>query len=429
VTDDLKKSSRQTGHPHGVFLRSLVFSLDFFLIITALYQLKPASRSLLIEALGADSLPYVWIGSAAALFVAIAIYRKILERFGRVHVVLLSCLLFACTLVAFRLLTAVQAPWVAVAFYIFVDIFGVVLAEQFWSLANGSYLTEDGRRWYGFVGTGGLAGGVFGSALAAALIRYTPLQTPDLMLVAAAFVGFILILTWIMDRRGLLYRAEEGAPPVASVAKVSSWRLIAGNRYLVLIAAALLLAQGISPLVEYQFLHIIETAYPEREARTAALSVFFSILSGVSIAVNLILTPLALNYLGVLAGLLVQPVVLALSTSGFIFQPTFIPAAIMKISDRGLSYSINRAARELLYIPVEPLFMYQAKAWIDMFGYRLFKAMGSLIIIVLTHQSLAGGSVADLGWVTLGGCVIWVWVLITLHREYLVLTRTGNKVS
>ena len=78
-------------------------------------------------------------------------------------------------------------------------------------------------------------------------------------------------------------------------------------RYLVLIAAALLLAQAISPLIEYQFLHIIEATYPEREARTAALSLFFSIMGGVSVAVNLVLTPIILNYMGVLSGLLVQP--------------------------------------------------------------------------------------------------------------------------
>lgn len=400
-----------------------MFSLDFFLIITALYQLKPASRSLLIEAHGADSLPYVWIGSAVALLAAIAVYRKILDRFGRVRVVLLSCLFFIGALVAFRILSATHVPGVAVAFYIFVDIFGVVLVEQFWSLANGSYRTEEGRRWYGFVGTGGLVGGVFGSLVATLLIRYTPVQTPDLMLVAAAFVGLIFGLTWAMDRRGLLCRTEESTSPTTLAPQAGGWRLIAGNRYLVLIAFALLLAQAISPLVEYQFLHIIEAAYPEREARTAALSLFFSVLGGVSIAVNLVLTPLILNFLGVLAGLLVQPVVLALTTGGFMFQPAFITAAIMKISDRGLSYSINRAAKELLYIPVEPQLMYQAKAWIDMFGYRLFKALGSLIIIALSHWSLVGEGVADLGWVTLLGCVIWAWVLVTLHRQYLVLTR------
>ena len=419
----MEKSSPHPGLLQGALVRSLVFALDFFLIITALYQLKPASRSLLIEALGADSLPYVWLGSALALLVTIAVYRLMLIRFGRVRVVLVSCLFFVGVLVGFRMLAATHAAWVAVAFYIFVDIFGVVLAEQFWSLANGTYRTDEGRHWYGFVGTGGLLGGVAGGILAALLIKYTFVQTPDLMLVAAAIVALIFALTWAMARWGLLQRNGEQKAGVVTAMHAGGWRVIAGNRYLMLIAAALLLAQAISPLVEYQFLHIIEATYPEREARTAALSLFFSVMGGVSIAVNLALTPLVLNYLGVLSGLLVQPLALALSAGGFMLHPTLIPAAVMKISDRGLSYSINRAAKELLYIPVEPLVMYQAKAWIDMFGYRLFKAFGSLIIIGLGQWSLLGNGVADLGWVTIAGCVLWAWVLVTLNREYRVLTR------
>jgi AAA family ATP:ADP antiporter len=289
-----------------------------------------------------------------------------------------------------------------------VDIFGVVLAEQFWSLANGTYRSEEGRRWYGFVGTGGLLGGVVGGLLAAFLIRYTPLQTPDLMLVAAALVCMVMGLTWAMERWGLLQRTgETGSDPTVAMS-AGGWRLIAGSRYLMLIAAALLLAQMISPLVEYQFLHIIEATYPEREARTAALSLFFSVMGAVSIAVNLVLTPLILNFMGVLSGLLVQPLALA---------------AVMKICDRGLSYSINRAAKELLYIPVEPMVMYQAKAWIDMFGYRLFKALGALIIIGLSQWTLAGHGVVNLGWVALAGCGLWVWVLVTLNREYQARSR------
>ena len=73
MSDNLQRSSKLPGFLQGPLLRSFVFSLDFFLIITALYQLKPATRSLLIEALGADSLPYVWIGSAIALVIPIAV--------------------------------------------------------------------------------------------------------------------------------------------------------------------------------------------------------------------------------------------------------------------------------------------------------------------------------------------------------------------
>ncbi|MEW6765141.1 MAG: Npt1/Npt2 family nucleotide transporter [Pseudomonadota bacterium] len=410
-------------HPFkGELLRSAILALDFFLIITALYNLKPASRSLLIEGLGASALPYVWLGSALALLVTVLLYRRILAHFGRVRVVMASCLMFVAALVVFRLLAETPTAAMAVAFYIFVDIFGVVLVEQFWSLADGSYRTDEGRRWFGFVGTGGLLGGVAGGGMAALLISHTPLQTPDLMLVAAFIVLLILALTQAIDRQGLLHRmGESNHLPVPSP---GGWRLIANQRYLALIAAALLLSQVLAPLVEYQFLKIIEATYPEREARTAALSLFFSILSAVSIGVNLVLTPLILRGLGVLAGLLIQPITLASATTGFMLHPTLIPAAIMKISDRGLSYSINRAAKELLYIPIEPMLMAQAKAWIDMFGYRMFKALGSLIIIGVTALAAHGMGVVDLGWIVIGGCLLWSWVLVELYREYLRLTST-----
>jgi len=129
-----------------------------------------------------------------------------------------------------------------------------------------------------------------------------------------------------------------------------------------------------------------------------------------------------LRYLGVLAGLLVQPIILATTTYGFWIQPSLIPAAAMKISDRGLSYSINRASKELLYIPVDPVLIYQAKAWIDMFGYRIFKVLGSMLILVLTEWTALARNHFNLSWVVIAGCLAWMLVLLYLYREYRNLT-------
>lgn len=386
----------------------------------ALYHLKPASRSLVLEALGSDSLPYIWIASAISLFLLISVYHRILNRYSRLQVVLGSCVVFILTLVLIRLLLFFPGKVVPVVFYVFVDILGVVLVEQFWSLTNTIFSTEEGKRWYGMVGTGGLVGGMAGGGAAALVINYTPLQTPDLLLVAALIIGIIYALTRMMARFRM-YGVEQ-KPDISIAESKSGWRAMSHNRYLLLIAAALLLAQLVSPLVEYQFLKIIELQYPEREARTAILSLFFSLMNGVSILVNILVTPLVLRYFGVLAGLLVQPLALATSSYGFVLQPTLWPAATMKISDRGLSYSINRASKELLYIPVDPVVMYRAKAWIDMFGYRIFKVFGSMLIIVLTQWTAIATGYADLSWIIISGCVIWMLVLINVHREYQLLT-------
>ncbi|MCP4008263.1 MAG: MFS transporter [Proteobacteria bacterium] len=403
-------------------VRSAVMFVNFFLIIMALYQLKPASRSLILDAISADYLPYIWIGSAVVLFVSIVMYERLLDRFGRFQMVLGTATVFILILVLFWLGFNGASPALAIAFYIFVDLFGVVLVEQFWSLANSVYATHEGKSWYGLVGTGGLMGGAVGSAAAAMLIKSTPLQTIDLLLVGAAIVFLILLLTWWLGKQEIFERASIKS---GTSSQKRGWRHLFRSRYLLLIAAVLLMVQLVSPMIEFQFMHVIEDRYTEREARTEALSFFFSILSAFAVTVNLLVTPLLLRKFGVLAGLLVQPVMMLISTFGFMLNPGLWSASIMKISDRGLSYSINRASKELLYIPVDPDVMYQVKGWIDMFGYRTFKIFGALIIIALAQMTYI---VIDLNWIIMLGCAIWVGLLVVLHRDYLAIMQHKQSV-
>ncbi|BCR04910.1 hypothetical protein DESUT3_19790 [Desulfuromonas versatilis] len=390
------------------------------MIITALYQLKPASRSLFIQYLGAEQLPYVWIGTALTMAALIGWYHRLVNRYARVNVVFGSCLAFCATLVLFRWLFIQPGPAVAVTFYIFVDILGVVLVEQFWSLTNSIYSTREGKSWYGFIGTGGLLGGVLGGGAAALILKLTPLQTPDLLLVAAGTIQVILGLSWLMARLGLYGEIQAKGRPTRFE---GGWKAIRSSRYLLLIAAILLLAQLVDPIVEYQFLKTVEAVYPDLEPRTAYLSAFFSVLGGVSIAVNLALTPLVHRFFGVITGLLVQPLILGFCSLGFFFHPTLLFGAATKISDRGLSYSINRASKELLYIPIDSLLIYQAKAWIDMFGYRLFKIFGAFVILAFTQWLPFSLSVPQLSWFTFGICLLWVLLILFIRRDYTNLEK------
>ena len=396
--------------------RALFLFVNFFLIIMALYQLKPASRSLFIESLGAQQLPYIWIATALTMGVFIAFYHRLVERHSRINVVLGTCLVVSALLVIFRILLDYPGPIAAACFYVFVDILGVVLIEQFWSLTNSIYTTREGKSWYGFVGTGGLIGGVIGGWVSAMFIKHTPLQTPDLLLTAAAIIAIIFVLTWFMGRAGIFCEVDH----VVRIIEPSSggWRILRHSRYLLLIAAILLLAQLASPIVEYQFLNSVEASYPEREARTAFLSLFFAVLGAVSIAVNMGITPLVHRALGAIAGLLVQPLMIWIFSWCFFFQSTLFFAGATKISDRAMSYSINRASKELLYVPVDSVLIYQAKAWIDMFGYRLFKVAGSVLILLFTQWLPFTVSLPQLSWFTVSISVIWIILIMMLRHDY-----------
>jgi ATP:ADP antiporter, AAA family len=397
-------------------LRCVLLFTNFFLIIAALYHLKPASRSIFISSLGADYLPYVWIATALALALTIGIYHHLIAHVSRFHVVLGSCFIVIAVLFGFYPLVSDSGFVQAFAFYIFVDMLSVILVEQFWSLTNTTFSTSEGKRWYGLIATGGLFGGVAGGSASSALITRMNLETMDLLLVAAGIIGLLVLLTLLMGKLGL-YHEQPGVRNHRDNVP-GDWRAILHHRYLLIIAAILLIAQVVEPLIEYQFMKVVEANIAGRDERTAYLGTFFSVMSAVAIGINLLITPLVHRWLGVMAGLFAQPMAVMIGSLWYMSQATLQAGAFLKIADRGLSYSINRASKELLYVPIEPLLMFRAKAWIDMFGYRMFKVLGSLLILLLTQWLPWTLSAAQLGWLVLGVCLLWIVALLHLGGEY-----------
>lgn len=401
--------------------RSLLLSVNFFLIILAYYQVKPASRSLFLEQAHAVDLPYLWAGSAAVLLALMPLYQRMVRRYSRLNIVIGTCAVTVVLLILFRVLMLWPGLATSVGFFILVDIFSVVLVEQLWSLTNSVCDSAESRRCYGVVASGGLLGGLAGGILAAWLLGATPLASEDLLLVAAGIIVVMAGLTLTFAGRGLYRESTRRVRLASTVAVAEGLRTLRHNRYLALVAVMLLLSQMAEPIVEYQFMYMVEQAYAGTDERTAYLSHFLSLLSGVALLINLFVTPLVHRKLGAIAGLLMQPFLLGLSALGFTFQYWLGMAAGMKIADRGLSYSINRTSRELLYVPVDPVTIYRVKAWIDMVGYRVFKIAGIAAILLLTQWLPWKVSVTHLSWAVVALCGAWMWAAIGIRGDYQTL--------
>lgn len=397
-----------------LLLRSIALFTNFLLIIVAYYQVKAASRSLLLEYGGPDSFPYVWIGSALVLLVFIYIYQWLIKSLSRNLVVIGSLTTIMFLLVFFWFAFAMKTIFVAISFYIFVDIFSVILVEQFWSLTNAVSRTEEGHKTYWFVSSGGLVGGIAGGAVASSLVRFTPMQTEDLLLSCAITLVVTIILTVFTSKSGLYNEVPE-----AETIKLSGegFKTLINNHFLLLIAAIICLSQLVQPIVEYQFLSMVNDQISLKDKRTEFISDFFVILGFTSLAINFSITPLVHRYLGAMAGLFVQPLILSITALTFIYNTTLTMASVMKVSDRGLSYSINRASKELLYVPINPIHIYQVKAWIDMLGYRLFKVIGASLILILGRY-LAERNMTGLSMCTVLICLLWILVITRLTKAY-----------
>jgi AAA family ATP:ADP antiporter len=93
--------------------------------------------------------------------------------------------------------------------------------------------------------------------------------------------------------------------------------------------------------------------------------------------------------------------------------PGFAPVAAAYLVFKAVDYSLFKAAKELLYIPLPFDSRYRAKEWIDSLGYRTGKGLGGMLALVMTRSAAGFGipaaavlAFAALGaW--LGSAVVW----------------------
>ena len=312
-----------------------------------------------------------------------------------------------------------------ICFYFLADIFSVVLVEQFWSLCNSAHSTEQGKKWFGLIAAGGLTGGIFGGFFANWLIKSWQFSTQDLLPVAAIFLLVLLLMNYLKTPKGVYKKTLQESPLLTETPRAK-----VRKQYLIYITALLCLAQLVEPIVEYQFLKVVEAAFSARDERTAYISLLLGWLGIFSVAVNLIVTPWIHRSLGVIAGLTVQPLLVFISASAFAIQANLITGSILKIADRGLSYSINRASKELLYVPIPTQQIYQLKAWIDMLGYRLFKLSGAFLILFFTQWSAYRLELGEYSLILLTTATLWLLIIaLGVRKEYALAVNLAQANS
>src|SRR5699024_4297091 len=101
-------------------------------------------------------------------------------------------------------------------------------------------------------------------------------------------------------------------------------------------------------------------------------------------------------------------------------SPTLFNAGMAYMVFKVLDYSIFRAAKELLYIPLSFDARYRAKELIDVFGYRFGKGGMSLMVVAMQKAKFAVAE-PTFAVIAAGAAVLWAALAIPLTR------RTGRE--
>jgi AAA family ATP:ADP antiporter len=415
------------GSSRGEFGKAALLFFNFYLIIVTYSIIKPARGALVVTEMGAESLPYIWMITAATIGVIVTLYGRLIDLVSRQWVLAITTLGFGFTLAIIQFfLQRHSYPWMSGVLYVWGDIFSVVMIEQFWSFTNDLFDTEEAKRWYGFIGSGAVIGGITGSALTTLIVA--EVGTINLLYVCEAILILLLVSANVAqtlakpkppptENRLGLQPVKSGRPDL-----LAGFKLVLSHQYLFLILAFVLITQTLSTVLDFQFNAIVQKLYPAVDANTAFVSKLYIWISVASLVMMLFFIRPIHKYLGVVGGLLFLPITVVTGLVVFFFLPWPMILITLKSADKALNYSIHRVSKEMLYIPTSYEVKYKAKAVIDMFAYRLSKIVGSALIIPF----ISVFSAENLNFLTLALAIALIFVAVWEGRLYAFISGHTN---
>jgi AAA family ATP:ADP antiporter len=403
--------------------KTFLMFLYFFFTITSYYILKPVRDSVFIDKYGAENLPYIWLVTIVVLSLIVSIYVKFVDILAKNVLLSSTVIFFVSNLVAFWWLSHFDYKWLAAVFFVWVSIFSVMMVTQFWLYANDLFNPREAKRLFGFVGSGGILGGITGGLITNALA--TVVGSRNLLLVAALILLFCALLInviWELERTKSLQDFREEKPSHRERKETSRvLSLIWKKRYLFLLLGLVCVAKIVSTLVDYQFKNIVQEEIIGRDVRTAFFGKFFAWLNTVSFVVQFFLTSYVLRRFGVGMALCLLPFGLSFGSCAILAHPALWSSAFTMLYDGSVNYSLNQSTKEMLYLPVVRHVRYRVKPFIDMVGYRVAKGIGSVLILLFVN--MLHFDVRSLSIVALALIGFWFVMIRIMRSEYVNALR------
>nr|WP_256366171.1 MFS transporter [Lewinella sp. W8] len=307
-------------------------------------------------------------------------------------------------------------PGVAITLYLWVGIFGVLAASQFWTMANFVFDVRQAKRLFGLVGAGAIAGGITGGYLTTLLAR--PIGARYLVLLAALLLILCLVLTIVIWQRFVkVRRSKLSRRKTTAEEKAAPHKLIFQSRYLMLLCGIVAMSVIVAKMVDYQFSALASQRFGDEDRLAAFFGFWYSGFNIIALVIQLTLTHRVVNLVGVSGALLFLPGGLGLGALVMLFVPGLGAATFSRAVDGSLKQSLSRASAEMLFLPIDEETKKRVKTYIDVFVDTVAGGIGGLSLIFLTKA--LGVSATMISWFVLIIVIIWLVLVLLIREEYM----------
>jgi AAA family ATP:ADP antiporter len=354
---------------------AIAIGVAAFFLLFGYETVRSASTSLFITHYGAESLPWVMALSPVGTGLMLFGYGLCLTRLGARQTLVVTSVVSGLVLALCWAGLSVAGGPASALLYILREGYIVLIIEQYWSFINSTLKPAQAKRVNGPICGIASVGAILGGL---AVGRLAPIfGTQPLILITAVSLLPAAAFGLYAYRLGGTPRGERD-----SGARHGSLALdlFAKHRVLVHVGLFILLAQTVSTVLDLCFNGFLADAIPGQDERTAYLGNFYALLNGGAFFMQFVMTPLILQRVSLRHVHMGIPIIHILAAVVVIVEPRLFTAAAAYVVFKTFDYSLFRAAKEMLYMPLPFDARYRAKEVIDAFGYRASKGVTAGVV-------------------------------------------------
>jgi ATP/ADP translocase len=197
-----------------------------------------------------------------------------------------------------------------------------------------------------------------------------------------------------------------------------SFFVIKESRYLLPLFLIVIISQFAVTLVEYELSVYVSKEYTDLDMRTQVMGQMQAIINGLSTLMQLISGPI-FKIFSVTGTMIGVPLIITLSILAFVISPQFLTIMLARIVGKTFDYSLIRATKEILYIPLSRNEKTQGKAIIDIFAYRVARGICSILLIVLISFDVSIFAM----YLLLGFMMCWIYLAFVVAKRFKALAQ------
>ena len=410
-----------------------ILSTTLMLIMGTYWMLRPVKNTLFKSLVGFTWQPTVKILSLVVMIFIVLIYSKLVDIFEKDKLFYILCSFYGIVFLATgwalanpntfvpsntsifhsisNLIPGKTIGWIA---YVAFESFGSIIAALFWSFVACTTTTESAKKGYGMVVSMAQVGALIG-------LFFVLGYSKTFSLSSFVMIGGVMVLIVPLFIKLYMHTIDEKDVHEEKNPKYKSGffegiKIILTQPYVMGIFVVTTFYEIMGIILEYQMYRIAEVKYPI-DADFAAFNSEYGIgIIFLALLFALIGTSFFMRTFGLRICLVAFPVIIGvLMSSIFIFK--IFGATTYQfmwcifgsmIAIKGVNYALNNPSKEVLYIPTSKGIKFKAKGWIESFGGRSAKGIGSGVTAGFAHNLpalLFAGTVISLG-------VVGVWIVI-----------------